>query len=108
FMNASNGNTAPAPAAALKRCRNAGDGAWLLDDPIYKAKQMHTVAPMLKRILPVLVGACLGLVLAGVVLRQAAVWGFLPNRELNRSADYVRDVMRLVNNHYVQVDEVAY
>ena len=55
-----------------------------------------------------LVGACLGLVLAVVVLRQAAVWGFLPNRELNRSADYIRDVMRLANKHYVDVDEVAY
>lgn len=63
---------------------------------------------MLKRILPVLVGACLGLVLAVVVLRQAAVWGFLPNRELNRSADYVRDVMRLVNKHYVDADDAAY
>lgn len=69
---------------------------------------MHTVAPMLKRILPVLAGACLGLVLAVVLLQQAAAWGFLPNRELNRSADYVREVMSLVNKHYVDVDDANY
>ena len=69
---------------------------------------MHTVAPMLKRILPVLAGACLGLVLAVVLLQQAAAWGFLPNRELNRSVDYVREVMSLVNKHYVDVDDADY
>lgn len=63
---------------------------------------------MLKRILPVLAGACLGLVLAVGVLRQAAVWGFLPNRELNRSADYVREVMSLVNKHYVDAGDADY
>ncbi|MCC6414757.1 MAG: S41 family peptidase [Opitutaceae bacterium] len=63
---------------------------------------------MLKRILPVLAGACLGLVLAVVLLRQAAGWGWLPNRELNRASDYVREVMSLVNEHYVEPEPARY
>lgn len=69
---------------------------------------MHTVAPMLKRILPVFAGALLGLIFAVVVLRQASAWGFLPNRELNRSVDYVREVMSLVGKHYVDPKEAGY
>lgn len=78
------------------------------DDPIYKAKQMHTVRLMLKRNLPALVGAMLGVLVAAGALRVAAAWGFLPNRELNRSADYVREVMKLVNENYVESAEADY
>lgn len=80
----------------------------LCDDPIYKPKQMHTVGPMLKRILTLSLGGLLGLLLAAVVLRTASAWGFLPNRDLNRAADYVKDVIDTVNKNYVGDDEASY
>lgn len=93
-----------------KRARKAGDGggAELADEPIYKAKQMDTVAAMLKRILTLLAGAVLGVTVSAVALRQAAAWGWLPNWELNRSTGYVRDVIKLVNDNYVEADAVPF
>ncbi len=69
---------------------------------------MDTVRPMLKRFLTLAIGAALGLLLAAVSLRVAAAWGFLPNRELNRSADYVSDVLKIVHENYVEAGEVGY
>jgi carboxyl-terminal processing protease len=63
---------------------------------------------MLKRILTLAAGAALGVAVSAVALRMAAAWGFLPNRDLNRSADYVRDVIKLVNENYVDANEVGY
>ncbi len=80
----------------------------LCDDPIYKLKQMHTVGFMLKRILTLSVGGLLGLLLATVVLRTASAWGFLPNRDLNRASDYVKDVIDTVNKNYVGDGEASY
>lgn len=99
-----------ASASARKRRRKAGAivGADLADDPIYKAKQMDTVAPMLKRILTLVAGAVLGVTVSAVALRQAAAWGWLPNWELNRSAAQVRDVIKLVNENYVDESTVPF
>lgn len=80
----------------------------MADEPIYKAKQMDTVATMLKRILTLMAGAILGVTVSAVALRQAAAWGWLPNWELNRSAGYVRDVIKLVNDNYVEADAVPF
>ena len=69
---------------------------------------MHTVGFMLKRILTLSVGVLLGLLLATVVLRTASAWGFLPNRDLNRASDYVKDVIDTVNKNYVGDGEASY
>lgn len=69
---------------------------------------MHTVFGMFKRILLVVAGAALGFALAVGVARVAAAWGLFPNRELNRSADYVRDVLQLVNQNYVDAKSSSY
>lgn len=63
---------------------------------------------MLKRILTLAVGAVLGIMVSAVVLRQAAAWGWFPNRELNRSADYMRDVLSLVHENYVDAKDASY
>jgi carboxyl-terminal processing protease len=63
---------------------------------------------MYRRLLPIAVGVALGLLLAGVAMHFGAGWSFFPNRDLNRSADYVRDVMREVGASYVDADRARY
>ena len=63
---------------------------------------------MLKRLPSIAAGVCLGFIVAGVTTRLALSWSWWPNRELGRSADYVRDVMKLVHDNYVEADDVAY
>ena len=69
---------------------------------------MPTVKRMFKRILTLATGTLLGVVLAVGGLRVAAAWNLFPSRDLSRSAAYVRDVMRLVNDNYVDEKAVAY
>jgi carboxyl-terminal processing protease len=63
---------------------------------------------MLKRILSVATGVLLGTALALGAARIAAHWGLLPGRDLDRSSDYVRDVLRIVNENYVEAPAVGY
>jgi carboxyl-terminal processing protease len=69
---------------------------------------MPTVNGMFKRILTLAAGIVLGVALSVAGLRVAATWNLLPNRELSRSANYVKDVMRLVNENYVDEKAAAY
>ena len=62
---------------------------------------MHTVGGMFKRILTLAAGVALGLALILGVARFAPAWGWFSNRDLDRSADYVREVLKLVNENYV-------
>jgi len=62
---------------------------------------------MLKRILMAFVGSLCGVLLAVGVLRMAAAFGWLEGRELRESADYLREVIGLVNAHYVDGQGVA-
>lgn len=63
---------------------------------------------MFKRILILASGIVLGVALSLAGIRMAAAWSFFPPRELTRSAAYVRDVMRLVNENYVDGKSAAY
>jgi len=83
-------------------------GAGMSDDPIYKAKRMHTVAGMFKRILLIATGVLVGMGLSLGGLRVAQAWSILPNRDLNRSADYVKEVLQLVNENYVDAKAAGY
>ncbi len=69
---------------------------------------MSTVGAMFKRILTLATGAVLGLALSVAGLRVAAAWNLWPNRDLSRSAGYVKDVMRLVNENYVDEKAVRF
>ncbi|HSI07125.1 MAG: S41 family peptidase [Rariglobus sp.] len=62
---------------------------------------------MLKRILIIASGVLLGTVLSIGAVRTAAAWGWWPNRELDQSADYVRDVLKVVNENYVDGEKAA-
>src|SRR5579859_7362072 len=62
---------------------------------------MHTVAGMLKRILTVATGIALGAALTVLAGRLSPAWSLFPNRSLERSATYYHDVLKLVNENYV-------
>jgi carboxyl-terminal processing protease len=63
---------------------------------------------MFKRILLVAAGLLLGLGLALTAGRLALAWSIWPNRELNRSSDYMREVLQLVHENYVDDKSAAY
>jgi carboxyl-terminal processing protease len=62
---------------------------------------------MLKRILIIACGVFLGTVLSLGAARMAAAWGLWPNRELDQSSRYVRDVLKVVNENYVDGEAAA-
>jgi carboxyl-terminal processing protease len=63
---------------------------------------------MFKRVLLIAAGVVLGFGLTVGVARVAGAWGLFTNRELNRSADYVRDVLQMVNQNYVDEESASY
>lgn len=69
---------------------------------------MPTVARMIKRILTLVTGVLLGIALSIVGVRVAAAWNLFPNRELSRSSSYVKQVMQLVSENYVDEKSAAY
>lgn len=69
---------------------------------------MPTVNSMFKRILVLSSGVVLGVALTVTGIRTAAAWNLFPSRELTRSAAYVKDVMRLVSENYVDGKAAAY
>ncbi|HTO03588.1 MAG TPA: S41 family peptidase [Opitutus sp.] len=69
---------------------------------------MHTVPEMFKRILILGAGGVLGLVLTVGAARVSVAWGLFPNRDLNRSAEYVREILQMVNQNYVDATSVSY
>ena len=69
---------------------------------------MHTVTGMLKRILIIAAGVVLGLVLSLGAARLALAWGWFPNRDLERSSAYMREVLQLVNENYVDAKSSSY
>lgn len=62
---------------------------------------MHTVGGMFKRILILMAGVALGFALTVGSARLALAWGWFGDRDLDRSADYFRDVLKLVSENYV-------
>jgi len=63
---------------------------------------------MVKRILTVASGVALGSIVALGGARLAFTWGWFANRDLDRSAAYVREVMELVNENYVEGSSAQY
>jgi carboxyl-terminal processing protease len=102
--------TPSASAWARKSARNSGDAEAGLgdDEPIYKRMRMATVGVMFKRILTLISGATLGVAFTVAAARVATAWNIWPNRDLARSSGYVKDVMRLVNENYVDERAVGY
>lgn len=93
---------------AGKSRTRAGRGPATRDEPIYKTKHMDTVHEMLKRISILAAGGLLGFVLTVGTARLSVAWGLFPNRELNRSSEYVREILQMVNQNYVDSTSASY
>jgi carboxyl-terminal processing protease len=63
---------------------------------------------MLKRVVTIACGVVLGLSVATGAARLAFAWGLFPNRELEKSTSYLREVLELVNDHYVDEKKAAF
>jgi carboxyl-terminal processing protease len=69
---------------------------------------MPTVQPMFKRILVLTSGLVLGICLLIAARRASAAWSIWPNRDLAKASGYVKDVMKLVNESYVDESAATY
>jgi carboxyl-terminal processing protease len=63
---------------------------------------------MFKRILLIVAGVGLGIGLTIGAACLSFAWGFFPDRELKRSSEYVREVLEMVNQNYVDKDSASY
>ncbi|HZZ19176.1 MAG TPA: S41 family peptidase [Opitutaceae bacterium] len=63
---------------------------------------------MFKRILILLGAAALGFGACVISARVAGSWSFLPNRDLDKSTSYIRDVLKTVNENYVDLNGAGY
>ncbi len=94
--------TADAPEEAGR----AGEGDDEADDAIYKAGAHGHGARMVKRIISIGLGVIAGYLMTLGVVQVVQAWGLWPDRETTRAAARVREVMLLMNKHYVDVGEV--
>jgi carboxyl-terminal processing protease len=63
---------------------------------------------MVKRILSIALGIVLGSCVALGVARLAFLWGLFADKDLDRSSEYVREVLQLVNENYVEAKSAKY
>ena len=63
---------------------------------------------MIKRIMVLAAGAALGVAVSLGALRLALAWNLFPSRDLDRSSGYVREVLKIVNENYVDEKAAAY
>jgi carboxyl-terminal processing protease len=63
---------------------------------------------MFKRVFVIAAGVVLGFALTGAAAHFALSWNLFPNRDLSRSASYLRDVLKIVNENYVEPDKAGY
>jgi carboxyl-terminal processing protease len=69
---------------------------------------MDTLAAMFKRFLVAVAAAALAVAAYVGAGRMPASWSLFPNKDLDRSADYVRDVMKMVGENYVDAGSARY
>jgi carboxyl-terminal processing protease len=75
---------------------------------IYNLNRMHTVRTMGKRILTLATGVALGALAVPGLLHLGLLWGLFPSRDLNHASGYVREVLQLVNENYVDAQASSY
>ena len=83
-----------------------GDGC--VEGFIYKRQAMTTLRFMFKRILILAGAAVLGFAACLGTIRLAGSWSLLPNRDLDHASSYVREVLKTVNENYVDPNAASY
>lgn len=63
---------------------------------------------MFKRILVLVSAALAGIAIYVAATKAAASWSLLPNRELDKSTGYVKEVLKIVHENYVDADASSY
>jgi len=63
---------------------------------------------MVKRILTIALGVVLGSCVAMSVAKLAFLWGLFADKDLDRSTEYVREVLQLVKENYVEENDAHY
>src|SRR5665213_2169909 len=97
------------PFALRRRAsKMAGRTGASVEGFIYNHEPMDTLAPMFKRILILTASAVIGFAACLGSIRLAGSWSLMPNRELERSSDYIRDVLKTVNENYVDPGAAGY
>ncbi len=69
---------------------------------------MDTVSDMSKRIFTLAGGVFVGALFAPALLQLGMLWGLFPSRDLNHASSYVREVLELVNENYVDAQASSY
>jgi carboxyl-terminal processing protease len=69
---------------------------------------MDTLAAMFKRILILLAAGLAGFAACLGAIRVSGSWSIFPNRDLDRSSDYVKEVLKIVNENYVDAGAADY
>jgi carboxyl-terminal processing protease len=69
---------------------------------------MDTLSAMFKRILILLGAALAGFAACLGAIRVSGSWSIFPNRDLDRSSDYVKEVLKIVNENYVDPGAADY
>ena len=62
---------------------------------------------MFRRVVSIGLGVIAGYLMTLGVVQVVGAWGLWPDRETSRAAEQVAQVMRLLNKHYVDVNEVG-
>ncbi len=75
---------------------------------IYNLNRMPTVRSMGKRIFTLATGALLGVLCVPAFLHFGLLWGLFPSRDLNHASSYVREVLQIVNENYVDPRASSY
>jgi carboxyl-terminal processing protease len=69
---------------------------------------MRHVCAMFKRLLPIAAGLILGVCVTLAAARAALAWGWFGNRDLDKSSAYMKEVLQLVNENYVDAKASGY
>jgi carboxyl-terminal processing protease len=96
------------PAARERRAARIAGSQGAAEGFIYKLERMDTLTAMFKRIM-VLVGAAVaGFAACLAAIHVSGSWSLFPNRDLDRSAGYVKEVLKIVNENYVDPSSANY
>jgi carboxyl-terminal processing protease len=97
-----------APFARARRAARIAGSQGAAEGFIYKLEPMDTLAAMFKRILILLGAAATGFAVCLAAIHAPAAWSLFPNRDLDRSAGYVKEVLKIVNENYVDQGSSSY